>query len=66
MATSTFDRHLVLEKDEDIERFWKVMNSEPKPIFRNLKTEEGMMRIFKIFCIIELSNLKDYQNQEHT
>ena len=42
MATSTFDRPLVLEKDEDIERFWKVMNSEPKPIFRNLEVEKDM------------------------
>ena len=49
MATSTFDRPLVLEKDEDIERFWQVMNSEPKPIFRNLETEEGMRRCAELF-----------------
>ena len=49
MATSTFDRPLVLEKDEDIERFWEVMNSEPKPIFRNLETEEGMRRCVELF-----------------
>ncbi|MBR1436982.1 MAG: hypothetical protein IJ587_00465 [Synergistaceae bacterium] len=42
MATSTFDRPLVLEKDEDIKRFWDVMNSEPKPIFRNLEVEKDM------------------------
>ena len=42
MATSTFDRPLVLEKDEDIERFWQVMNSEPKPIFRHLEVEKDM------------------------
>ena len=49
MATSTFDRPLVLEKDEDIERFWQVMNSEPKPIFRNLEMEEGMRRCAELF-----------------
>lgn len=49
MATSTFDRPLVLEKDEDIQRFWDVMNSEPKPIFRNLETEEGMRRCAELF-----------------
>ena len=33
MATSTFDRPLVLEKDEDIQRFWEVMNTaKPQPI----------------------------------
>ena len=42
MATSTFDRPLVLEKDEDIKRFWDVMNSDPKPIFRNLEVEKDM------------------------
>jgi len=41
VATSTFDRPLVLEKDEDIQRFWEVMNSEPKPIFRNLEVEKA-------------------------
>ena len=49
MATSTFDRPLVLEKDEDIERFWQMMNSEPKPIHRNLETEEGMRRCAELF-----------------
>ncbi|MBR2207240.1 MAG: hypothetical protein IJ859_00355 [Synergistaceae bacterium] len=49
MATSTFDRPLVLEKDEDIKRFWDVMNSEPNPIFRNLETEEGMRRCAELF-----------------
>ena len=45
MATSTFDRPLVLEKEEDIERFWYVMNNvEPKPIHRNYETEEAMRR----------------------
>ena len=34
MATSTFDRPLVLEKEEDVERFWHVMNNiEPQPIY---------------------------------
>lgn len=49
MATSTFDRPLVLEKDEDIQRFWEVMNSEPKPIFRNLEMEEDMRRCAELF-----------------
>ena len=49
MATSTFDRPLVLEKDEDIQRFWEVMNLEPKPIFRNLDMEEGMRRCGELF-----------------
>lgn len=42
MATSTFDRPLVIEDEEDVKRFWAAMNSEPKPIFRNPETEEGM------------------------
>ena len=54
MATSTFDRPLVLEKDEDIKRFWEVMNSEPKPIFRNLEVEEGMRRCEKLLENIPL------------
>ncbi len=54
MATSTFDRPLVLEKDEDIKRFWEVMNSDPKPIFRNLETEEGMRRCEKLLENIPL------------
>ncbi len=34
MATSTFDRPLVLDNDEDIQRFWDVMNNtEPQPIY---------------------------------
>lgn len=49
MATSTFDRLLVLEKDEDIQRFWEVMNSDPKPIFRDLEVEEGMRRCAELF-----------------
>ena len=50
MSTSTFDRPLVLEKEEDIERFWHVMNNiEPQPIFRNLETEEGMRRCAELF-----------------
>ena len=40
MATSTFDRPLVLENDEDIKRFWEVMHSEPKPIY----VEENFMQ----------------------
>ena len=45
MSTNTFDRPLVLEKEEDIEKFWSVMNSiEPKPIHRNYEMEEGMKR----------------------
>ena len=48
MATNTFDRPLVLEKDEDIQRFWEVMNLEPKPIFRDLEVEEGMRRCEKL------------------
>ena len=42
MATSTFDRPLVLEKDEDIARFWDVMNNtKPQPIYldRNFMRE---------------------------
>ncbi len=42
MATSTFDRPLVLEKEEDIKRFWEVMRtSKPKPIYidRNFMRE---------------------------
>ncbi|MBQ9574702.1 MAG: hypothetical protein IJR27_05435 [Synergistaceae bacterium] len=42
MATSTFDRPLVLEKEEDIKRFWVVMRtSKPKPIYidRNFMRE---------------------------
>ena len=54
MATSTFDRPLVLEKDEDIARFWEVMNSEPKPIFRNFEVEEGMRRCEKLLDTIPL------------
>ena len=49
MATSTFDRPLVLEKDEDIERFWQVMNSEPKPIFRNFEVEKDMEECAELF-----------------
>lgn len=34
MSSNTFDRPLVLEKEEDIERFWYVMeHAEPKPIY---------------------------------
>ena len=54
MATSTFDRPLVLEKDEDIKRFWELMNSEPKPIFRNLEIEEGMRKCEKLLENIPL------------
>ncbi len=54
MATSTFDRPLVLEKDEDIQRFWEVMNSEPKPIFRDLEVEESMRRCEKLLENIPL------------
>ena len=44
MSTNTFDRPLVLEKDEDIERFWQVMNSEPKPLYIDREVIEGMRR----------------------
>ena len=54
MATSTFDRPLVLEKDKDIEKFWEVMNSEPKPISRNFEIEEGMRRCEKLLENIPL------------
>lgn len=56
MATSTFDRPLVLEKDEDIERFWKVMNSEPKPIFRNLEVEKDMDECAELLQQIALND----------
>ena len=56
MATSTFDRPLVLEKDEDIQRFWEVMNSDPKPIFRNLEMEEDMRRCAELFRQIALND----------
>ena len=56
MATSTFDRPLVLEKDEDIQRFWEVMNSDPKPIFRNLEMEEDMRRCAELFRHIALND----------
>ena len=54
MATSTFDRPLVLEKDEDIERFWQVMNSDPKPISIDRDIEEGMRRCEKLLENIPL------------
>ena len=49
MSTNTFDRPLVLEKDEDIERFWLVMNSEPKPLYIDREVIEGMRRCEELF-----------------
>ncbi len=49
MSTNTFDRPLVLEKDEDIERFWQVMNSEPKPLYIDREVIEGMRRCEELF-----------------
>ena len=54
MATSTFDRPLVLEKDEDIQRFWEVMNLEPKPLYRDRDIEEGMRRCERLLENIPL------------
>ena len=56
MATSTFDRPLVLEKDEDIQRFWEVMSYEPKPIFRNLEVEKDMDECAELFKQIALND----------
>ncbi len=49
MATSTFDRPLVIEKEEDIERFWKVMNSEPKPLEVDPEIIKGMRECTELF-----------------
>ena len=54
MATSTFDRPLVLENEEDIKRFWEVMNSEPKPLYIDRNIEEGMRRCEKLLENIPL------------
>ena len=54
MATSTFDRPLVLEKDEDIQRFWEVMNLEPKPLYIDRDIEEGMRRCERLLENIPL------------
>ena len=55
MATSTFDRPLVLEKDEDIERFWQVMNSEPKPIYMEENFMQEMDECAEL-CLQKLRN----------
>ena len=53
MATSTFDRPLVLEDEEDIKRFWYVMNNtEPKPIFRDFEVEKDMEECAELFSQI--------------
>ena len=44
MATSTFDRDLTITKEEDIERFWAYMESEPKPLPRHENFMEDMKR----------------------
>ena len=55
MATSTFDRPLVLEKDEDIERFWQVMNSEPNPIYMEENFMQEMDECAEL-CLQKLRN----------
>ena len=54
MATSTFDRPLVLENDEDIQRFLEVMNLEPKPLYIDRDIEEGMRRCERLLENIPL------------
>ena len=54
MATSTFNRPLVLEKEEDIQRFWEVMNLEPKPLYIDRDIEEGMRRCERLLENIPL------------
>ncbi len=55
MATSTFDRPLVLDNDEDIQRLWDVMNNtEPQPIYIDTDIEEGMRRCEKLLENIPL------------
>ena len=45
MSTNTFDRPLVIEREEDIKRFWNVMNnSEPKPLYIHREFDEDMRR----------------------
>ena len=55
MATSTFDRPLVIEDEEDIKRFWYVMNNtEPKPIYVDREIEEGEKRCEELLKRIHL------------
>lgn len=54
MSTNTFDRPLVIEKEEDIKRFWEVMSYPPNPIHRNYEMEESMRRCEKLLEKIPL------------
>jgi len=46
MATSTFDRKLILEDDSSIERFMHIVNAEPsgRPLFRRVQTDDDRRR----------------------
>jgi len=46
MATSTFDRKLILEDDSAIERFMRIVNTEPsgRPLFRRAQTDDDRKR----------------------
>ncbi len=46
MATSTFDRKLVLEEDSAIERFMRIVNTEPsgKPLSARPQTMDDRRR----------------------
>ena len=60
MATSTFDRPLVLEKEEDIKRFWEVMRtSKPKPIYIDRNFMREMDECAEL-CIQKLKNARSH------
>ena len=46
MATSTFDRKLILEDDSAIEKFMHIVNTEPsgRPLFRRAQTDDDRRR----------------------
>ncbi|MBQ4430228.1 MAG: hypothetical protein II877_01905 [Synergistaceae bacterium] len=50
MSTNTFDRPLVLVKEEDIERFWYVMeHAEPQLLYYSRKFFEEMDECAELF-----------------
>ena len=60
MSTNTFDRPLVLEKEEDIERFWYVMeHAEPQPLYYDPKFFEEMDECAEL-CIQKLKNARSH------
>ena len=50
MSTNTFDRPLIITKDEDVEYFWKIYNNiKPKPLPLHKNFLEEMDEVAELF-----------------